>query len=156
MNAFSRMSEHFKKFNEKQFDLEDFQMIARRQRINLASYPMNAQIKGYYCSERKRIYRKKFIVFNEKISKNEKLYVAFHELAHHFLHSQANNYSTFYCKLARLNDSKADLEADRVALLMICPLPKFLELFQTPFDEITEFSSEILIRRQRIFETYEL
>jgi hypothetical protein len=47
-----------------------------------------------------------------------------------------------------------DRQADMFALLMRLPLPVFLELSRTPFEEITEFTRDELIERKRIYEKY--
>ncbi len=150
--ALLRMKKLFRKFNRKEYDFDEFLRIARRERINLSTYKMHEAVRGYYCSERKRVYRKKFIVFNESLSPLERLYVAFHELTHHFLHAQLTSKETFYCRLARLENDRKDCEADAIALMFIFPLPKLLELQETPFDGLYPFEQDMLIRRQRIFE----
>ncbi len=150
--AFSRMKKIFRKFGDKEYTFDDFCRIARRERINLSTYKMHESVRGYYCSERRRVYRKKFIVFNETLSQSERLYVAFHELAHHFLHSNYTNRELFYCRAKQLTDSAQDAQAEAAALVMIIPARRLLELADTPFDEIHGFAPEMLIKRQRIFE----
>lgn len=150
--AFSQMKKLFAKFNEKAYAFDDFLRICRRERINVVTYKMPESVRGYYCSERKRIYRKKWIVFNELLTETQRLYVAYHELAHHFLHVQLASKQTFYCRLARLEETRHDCEAEAISLMFILPAAKLVELYETPFDELYPFTQEMLIKRQRIFE----
>lgn len=151
--AFSRIRQIFKKFGQKQYTYEDFLRICRRERINIGFRDdLPTAIKGYYLSELRRVYRKKWIVLNDKLSPEERLYVAFHELVHHFLHSSYTNRELFYCRAKNLQDSAQDAEAEAIALVMILPAQKLLELMNTPFEEIRGFSTENLIKRKRIFE----
>lgn len=150
--AFSRMKQIFKQFGKRQYTYEDFLRIARRYRINIVTRKLPDKIRAYYQCEIRKVYRKKWIVFNENLSVEEKLHVAFHELAHHFLHSSYTNKTIFFSRAKRAQDSAQDCEAEAVALVMRLPAQKFLELIDTPFEEIRDFTIDQLIRRQRIFE----
>ena len=151
-HAFSQMKRIFKKFGHREYTFDDFLKIARRARINIETRQLPEKVRGYYVSELRRVYRKKWIVFNDSLSAEEKLYVAFHELAHHFLHSGYMDKTLFYCRAKRIMESAQDAEAEAVALVMILPAAKLIELTDTPFDEIRGYSMENLIKRQRIFE----
>lgn len=149
--AYSRLKTFFKKINFKEHSYEDFEKLARRHRIHLTTYKMPENVRGYYSTTKRRIYRKKAIVFNENLSPMERLYVAYHELVHHFLHVSCTITQTFYCKFGELNDSKYDLEADTLALILIIPKWKLYELKHTPPEFIDPFLISILPRREKIY-----
>lgn len=152
--AFSRMKKLFKKFNLREFNFEDFEKIARRERINIANYKMHANVRGYYTNELRKVYRKKCIVFNEGLSDIERLYIAFHELAHHYLHVTLENKQIYFCRLNELNEAKFDLEADAVAVVMMIPKKLLIELNETCFEELDLFTQDILIRRRWILKNH--
>lgn len=151
--AFSRMKKVFKKLNEREFNFEDFQKITKRQRIAVATYSMHENVRGYYTNEIRKVYRKKCIVLNEKLSEFERLYVAYHELAHHFLHVSSSSKQTYFCRLNELSESKYDAEADAIALIMLIPKKLLLELYQTSFENINPFFQGLLLRRKAIYDT---
>lgn len=150
--AFSRMKKQFKKLNEKEYNFEDFQKIAKRQRIYVATYTMHDNVRGYYSNEIRKVYRKKYIVFNERLSEFEHLYVAYHELAHHFLHASNTSKQTYFCRLSELSESKYDAEADAIALIMLIPKKLLLDLHETSFEHINPFFQKLLVRRKAIYD----
>lgn len=150
-NALSRMRKLLKKFNKHSYSIEDVYKIAKRERINIRFYKMLDGVRGYYQTERKRVYRKKYICLSEKLNQAEILEVLLHEIVHHFLHVSGNKQQTFFCRVAHLNDSKNDLEADAISLILEVPQAKLLELYETNFENITEFSQEKLLRRWRVY-----
>lgn len=152
--AISRMKKLLRKFNKRSYTLDDVYQICRRERINIVFYPMVNGVRGYYQTERKRVYRKKYICLNEKLSKSEWLEVLLHELVHHFLHVSGSRRQTFYCRLAHLNDSKQDLEADAISLILEIPQKKLLELYESSFNDITEFSHEKLKKRLWVYQNH--
>jgi len=152
--AYSRLKKIFKKFNEREFTYEDFLKISRRKRISIYSYSMNENVRGYYSTNLRRVYRKKCIVFNDCLSETERLYVAYHELAHHFLHVTLTTQQTFYCKAFELTEAKHDTEADTIALIMVIPQKTLFAMHDTPFEDINPFLREKLIKRQQIFHDF--
>ncbi len=153
--ALSRMKEVLKKFNKLGFTIDDVYKIAKRERVNIVFYAMGDGVKGYYQTERKRVYRKKYICLNEKTSKDEILSVLLHELAHHFLHvSPAVSRQTFFCRAVQLTNSKQDAEADAVALILEIPQAKMFELMDTNFEDITEFTPEKLKKRLWVYRNH--
>lgn len=152
--AYSRLRKIFKKLNRHEYTYEDFLKIAKRQCIHLETYAMTENVRGYYSTELRKVYRKKCIVFNDCLSTYERLYIAYHELAHHFLHATLSTKQTYFCKVFELTESKHDLEADAMALIMMIPQKLLFEMQATNFEDINPFFAGLLVRRQAIFENH--
>lgn len=154
--AYQRLKKAVPRLNEREYTLDDFERIARRERIRVADCPLPDGVRGYYTSTKRRVYRKKWIVFNNRLSHDERLLVGLHELVHHFLHASFLDRSTFFCRAARSFDSRNDLEADTLALVWLIPRPKLLHLTTETADSIPAALVPSLIRRQWILEKYNI
>lgn len=152
--AYSKLKKTFKKLNQREYTFDDFERIAKRQRIKIATYSMSENVRGYYSTDLRKVYRKKCIVFNDCLSKYERLYVAFHELAHHFLHVTLSTKQTYFCRAFELTEIKQDLEADALALIMMIPQKLLFEMAATNFEDVNPFFANLLIRRQAIYENF--
>lgn len=140
-------------FNQKVQGENEFWRIVRRERIIVRFWKLPPGGNGFYGVNRgyRRAYR--FIVVDSELyDRGEWLPTAFHELIHHFLHVPADKLVVFW---SRAGDQKRqDRHADVFSLIMRLPLPLFLELTDTPFDEIHGFTRDEMIARKRIYETY--
>lgn len=149
---YSHLKDLYHHFDKRQHTYEDFEVLAKREnvKIRLVEYP--AHIKGYYCIRHQKRYTEKFIVINSNLSQFEKLYVAFHELAHCLLHVPFNSRDYFYCSLHKKTHQRQEKEADSVALIMLIPRWLLFQLYDTPFDELHPYTLEILKKRQKLYE----
>lgn len=152
--AYSRLKKRLAKLNLKSFTFDDVLRICKNESIHLRTMNLPDKIRGYYTSELKKKYRKKYIVLNEKLSSFESLFVALHELVHHYLHISMQRKQTFYCRIDELNDSKQDQEAEMMALIMLIPKGHLLEYAQMPAEELHPYLQKLLVKRQHIFEKF--
>ena len=153
--AYSRLKRKLKYLNIRAYTWDDVARICQKERITIHSYAMNESVKGYYSNELRRVYRKRIIVLNSKLSEFERLFVALHEIVHHFLHVSTDKKQMFHCRTAKLNNSKQDVEADNLALMMAIPQPMLLELAEASFEDINPFLQEKLVLRRNLFEKFD-
>ncbi|MET0752587.1 MAG: ImmA/IrrE family metallo-endopeptidase, partial [Pyrinomonadaceae bacterium] len=59
------------------------------------------------------------IVLNKRLKGLKRIFAMFHELSHHFLHGGKDAANAFYFGLV---ESKAEVEADALALIALIPL----------------------------------
>jgi hypothetical protein len=147
------LTNRIKGFNRRVFVERDFWRLIARERIIFITWKFPPGGKGFYGVNKKgrRTYR--FIVIDEDLfDSGDWLPTAFHELIHHFLHVPSGRAEVYWSKLGE--QGRHDRQADMFALLLRLPLPAFLELSATPFDQIAGFTREELISRKRIYETY--
>ena len=105
-------------FNQKILTENDFYSICDSERITVLEMKVSA---SFYMSVRD----KSFIVISNKLKGLKKMFVMFHELAHHFLHGQRDGTSAFYFNLL---DNKNEFEADAIALIALLPLGELRRL----------------------------
>ena len=126
---------------------EDFYRICRRENIKVHEIPL--RVPGYYM-----VYMsKRFIIINSALRGVRWLYVAFHELGHHFLHEPKckPNGALFYLD----NASKEHAEAEAFAIAALIPeslMKKMLESEEYIEDE--GLSAELLKKRFELYTLY--
>lgn len=131
-------------WNKKVFTYEDFEFICEREKVCIVV--LNNREKGEYCFR----YEQPVILIKDKLKTNEKTWVAFHELGHHFLHYPAPH------RFSRGTFRKMDREANYFAAIALIPtyLVKSLTL-----DEILEdynYPNELIKIRKEIYEEYKI
>lgn len=151
-NALSRLQRMFRDFNRRAFAFADFERIAKRERIKWLESPLPDEIRGFYSSTRRRVYRKRFIVFNDNLGETERTFTAFHELAHHFLHAPQMGAARLYCPAHRDHNHACDVEADAAALLWMIPARDLYLYSIAASDDIEPSLVPFLIRRKMIWE----
>jgi hypothetical protein len=151
-NSLTVLTKKIRGFNKRVQTEADFWRLVERERINVDFWPLPDGGQGFYGVNRKykRTYR--YIVIDSRLHKGgDWLPTAFHELVHHFLHVPVGKLQVFY---SGREHTRQDRQADIFSLVMRLPLPLFLELTSTPFDQIHGFGRAELIERKRIYETY--
>lgn len=144
-----------KYLNVRAYDWDMVKAILKRERIKLVFYPMPDKSKGYYQNELRKVYRKRIIVINEKLSEFERLFVVLHELVHHFLHVTGAKRIIFNWHIAKLNDSQEDREANTLSLILGIPQKDLFEMSETHFEEINPMYAEKLKERQTVYEEFD-
>lgn len=157
-HSLAALKKRIRGFNLRIHTEADFWAICRREGIRVVFWCLPEGGKGFYGvnrikmkNGRFRSYR--FIVIDAGLFKSgDWLPTAFHELAHHFLHTPSSRLAVYWSRSGE--QKRHDKHADIFSLLMRLPLPHFLELHAMAFDEINEFTKRELIERKRIYETY--
>lgn len=146
-HSFTILTEKLRGLNTRVFTEADFWQIVKREKIIVRFWPLPNGGKGFYGVNRKRGRVFRYIVVDSKL--DDWLPIAFHELIHHFLHVPTGKLQVFY---SGREHTRQDRQADMFALIMQLPLPLFLEMADTPFDQTHEFTE--LIERKKIYDTY--
>lgn len=146
------LKSRFRDFNERAFDFDDFELIARRERINWMEAPLPDAIRGFYSCVRRRVRSRRWIVFNDNLGETERTFTAFHELAHHFLHAPQMGAARLYCPAHRDHNHACDVEADAAALLWMIPARDLYLYSIAASDDIEPSLVPFLIRRKMIWE----
>lgn len=143
------------KLNRHAYTFDDFERIAKRQRIRIAVTEYDQEIKGYYCVERRGSRRIPYIVINRHLDDIQRTLTAFHELTHHALHVPVSAQHWYYCRRTAIAaDRRQEYEADTIALIALLPLPLLLELADEDAAQLPPDMAELCRRRQQIFQRY--
>lgn len=128
-------------WNIRVFTDDDFHQLCEDEHVQV--YESDMGIPGAYC-----IYSGSPVIFiNRALPQNRKLFVKFHELAHHWLHSPGVQFF--------LNThSKVELEANIVAACALIPVT--LWAAKTEYEIIDEYgySPELIYIRSEIYRTW--
>lgn len=152
--AYSRLKKKFRRFNKHAFSWQDVLKICHRERINIVFMPLIDAVKGYYTTTLKTKYRKKYIVLNNKLSSLECLFVALHELIHHFLHVTDQRTQTYYCRATELIESKEETEAYALAMMMFIPKPQLIEMLEEDTEYWDPLRLDYFTQRKFLYQTY--
>jgi Zn-dependent peptidase ImmA (M78 family) len=151
------MLEHFPKLNRRPYGWEDIELITKKHRINLTVTNYNPEILGYYCTRKTAKRVKKFIMVNAILDEMGRTFIGLHELAHYFLHVPITSRQYFYCRRNALQtEAKHDAEANAVALIAMIPLWMLIDHSGAGFDTLEPEFVNLLIRRQRVWESWGL
>lgn len=152
-----RMQKSFPKLNLKAHTFEDVEAAAKKEHINLTVCEYDPEILGYYCTRKTPQRTKKFIVINSLLGATDRTFVGLHELGHYFLHVPVAARDYFYCRRnARLTEAKHDAEANAFALIAMIPLWMLIDHEATEFADLNPGFVQLLIKRKRLFEQYEI
>lgn len=134
--AIKRIKEIIPHFNEKALTENDFWLIARREKITVVE--TNLFVEGFYYECEKGA----FIYLSSSLRGIVWLENAFHELAHHFLHTPPRN-------------QRQETEARAIALMALIPAAA-LEKTIKEADEFTDYAGRILHERLQVFAAHGL
>ncbi len=132
--AITRIKKIIPHFNEKPLDESDFWRIVRSEKITVVETDLF--INGFYFECEKGA----FIYLNSGLRGICWLENAFHELAHHFLHTPPG-------------DERDEAEARTIALMALLPLSE-LEKAAVEADDFSEVAGRILHERLQVFAEY--
>lgn len=138
--------------NRRVLTARDFRRITERERIYVDFWSLQDGVNGFYGLNRKYKRPVKYIVIEKDLLPDHWLPTAFHELIHHFIHAPQSDLVVYFSKVHA--KAREERHADMFSLVMRLPLPLFLQLADTPFEEIHGFTRAELIERKRIYETY--
>src|SRR5205085_11028369 len=88
--AFIKIKERLRSFNILAHTWEDFEFIAKSEKITVKICDYGEEIKGYYCIEETKKGIKHYIIINARLNPFERLLTALHELIHFYLHYPIN------------------------------------------------------------------
>ncbi len=129
--AITRIKQIIPHFNEQVLTEKDFWLICEKENIRVVETRLF--VNGfYYCDGRRN-----FIYLNSALRGIFWLENAFHEIAHHFLHTPPRS-------------QRQESEARAIALIAILPCGQ-LEKAATEADEYSEYAERILHERLQIF-----
>ena len=129
--AITRIKQIIPHFNEEALTENDFWKICENEQILVVE--THLFVNGFYFSDGRR----NFIYLNSALRGIFWLENAFHEIAHHFLHTPPS-------------DSRQEEEARAIALIAILPRGQ-LEKAAMEADEFSEYAERILHERLQIF-----
>lgn len=152
--AYSLLKKRFRKFNRHAFSWDDVVRICRRERINIVYMPLLDHVKGFYTTTLKTKYRKKYIVLSDKLSDLERLFVALHELIHHFLHVTGERTQTYFCRATELVNSKEETEAYALAMMMLIPKPLLIEVLDEDTEHWEPLQLDYFTQRKWLYHNY--
>jgi Zn-dependent peptidase ImmA (M78 family) len=132
--AISRIKQIIPHFNEQALTEKDFWLLCEKENIRVVE--ANLIVDGfYYCDG-----RRPHIFLNSALRGVFWLENAFHEIAHHFLHTPPR------CQ-------RQETEARAIALIAILPRSQ-LEKAASEADEFSEYAERILHERVQILQQY--
>jgi Zn-dependent peptidase ImmA (M78 family) len=152
IHLLTKMKKVFPNLNRVSVTEDDFWRVVNNENIFVHFWQLAEGVKGFYGANKKYKIPRHYIVINSKLLPNDWLPTALHELVHHFLHAPQSNLKVYFSSHHATNHH--DLQADAMMLIMLIPLPLFVELSKTPFEELGCFSLEMLLQRKEIFERY--
>lgn len=150
-HSLNRLKWIFPWLNRREATELDCWRFVERRKIMVRLAPL--VVHGYYG---KTIVRKKsrdYILIDEKLTGIEFLKAFLHEIGHVCLHEPNGKREVLYLKKGSVIYGKHELEADLFMLYSLIPRSKLWEYANTPFEEIHPMVIEMLIRRQRFYES---
>lgn len=132
--AISRIKQIIPHFNEQALTEKDFWLLCEKENIRVVE--ANLIVDGFYYSDGRRSH----IYLNSALRGVFWLENAFHEIAHHFLHTPPR------CQ-------RQETEARAIALIAILPRSQ-LEKAALESDDFSEYAERILHERVQILQQY--
>lgn len=133
-------------WNQRVLTEADFYRICRREKIKTIEMPL--LVPGFYMACK----GKSFIVTDNRLRGVRWLHVAFHELAHHFLHTPANAASASFFQI---NEApKVLFEAEAFAAIALIPEPLVRSMLSGEIEELHDYPREMLEFRLKILDLY--
>ena len=124
----------------------DFYRICQRERIKVIE--MLLLVPGFYMTCKGRA----FICIDSRLRSVRWLHVAFHELAHHFLHAPANAASASFFQI---NEApKVLFEAEAFAVVALIPETLLRSMLTGEIEEMHGYPREMLEFRLKVLELY--
>lgn len=133
-------------WNTRSLTIEDFYLICRRERIKIVEMPL--LVPGFYmvCKG------KRFICIDSRLRGVRWLHVAFHELAHHFLHAPAATASANFFHVRE--EPKVKFEAEAFAIIAMIPEPLLRSMLAGEIEDEYGFPREMLEFRLKVLDLY--
>ncbi len=148
--SINKIKEVFPDFNEREHTADDFWRVAKQNKIIVREEPL--LIDGYF-----KVYRKRpYILINSNLPEFERLLTAFHELTHYLLDAPYKKSSVLLYRDVQKLESIQEQRAEEIALVLLIPKWKLLELEETPFEDLHPYTQQLLVKRQRIFEKHKI
>jgi Zn-dependent peptidase ImmA (M78 family) len=124
----------------------DFYRICRRERIKVVEMPL--LVPGFYmlCKGRR------FIVIDSRVRGVRWLHVAWHELAHHFLHAPKRAASVSFFQVRE--ESKVLFEAEAFAAIALIPEPMLRSMLAGEIEDEHGYTREMVEFRLKVLELY--
>jgi Zn-dependent peptidase ImmA (M78 family) len=125
----------------------DFYRITRRERIRVVEMPLS--VRGFYgvCKG------KRFIALDSKMRGLPRLFTAWHEVGHHFLHAPKATAQVNYFHLRE--EPRVKLEADAFAVVALLPEPLLRSTIADGGDVFEEgFTRDMIELRLKILDLY--
>lgn len=97
---------------------------------------------------------KRHLYLNSRLRGVRKLYVAFHELAHHFFHTTPSTASASFYRV--VENSRDEIEAEAFALIALIPEPLLRSMLAGEIEEVYGYTSEMLKFRLKVLDRYGL
>lgn len=141
----SKIKNLLPEFNERSLTENDFYTICEAEGITLIEH--DKPFSWWMTVE-----NKPFIVLNKRLRGIKRLYVMWHELGHHFLHFGSEPNQVYFSEMTK---SKAELEADILAILAVCPM-KALQTNDFVEEYPNKFATKLFKERQKILFLYRI
>jgi Zn-dependent peptidase ImmA (M78 family) len=142
------LADIFGKFgwNRRVLTQEDFARICRRERIRVEELPLS--VRGFYgvCKG------KRFIALDSRVRGVPRLFTAYHELAHHFLHVPKATASVNFFHLRE--DPKVKFEADAFAVVALIPEPLLRRMPTWEIEEEFGYTRDMINFRLKVLDTF--
>lgn len=145
-----RLKQIFPELNRLEFSEEDCWRFVEKRNITVRRIPL--EVDGYFGKTYVRRKKRYYILLDEKLKGIEFVKAFLHEIGHALLHEPRGNREVLYLRRENAMETQQESEADVFMLLAMVPKKRFLELKQTPFDQLHPFTAELLVRRQKLYE----
>lgn len=134
-------------WNKRALTEADFHMLCKKLGVYLVEVDSDDMIwEGFYTI----VLGKPTIIVNARLRGLERLWVLFHELGHHLLHSPAT------CFFSQSTIEKAQAEANAFATIALLPKPLLGKMLTWNLFEEDYFPTKILRARLKIMEQFKL
>jgi len=125
----------------------DFYRICRREKIKVAEMPL--LVPGFYMTCKGR----RFIVIDSRLRGVRWLHVAWHELAHHFLHApKSAAVSSLFFQIRE--EPKVLFEAEAFAAIALIPEPMLRGMLAGEIEEAHGYTRDMIELRLKVLELY--
>jgi Zn-dependent peptidase ImmA (M78 family) len=135
----TKLLERIPSLNTRALTEADFHRICRREKIKVVEMPL--LVSGFFMTCKGR----RFIVIDSRLRGVRWLHVAWHELAHHFLHAprSASAASSLFFKVRE--EGKVLFEAEACAAIALIPEPMLRSMLAGEIEEECGYTREIFM-----------
>jgi Zn-dependent peptidase ImmA (M78 family) len=136
-----------KGWNKKRFDGKDFDRITKQLGVLVIEDGSEDMVRKGLYTEAKGV---PIIFVRPELTGLEKLWVLFHELGHHLLHSPAT------CYFSESTQHKTEHEASVFAAIALIPQAYVRQMYLWDLYDVDEFAAKLFEIRLEVYEAYKV